>query len=155
MSSDTTHSRLHQTAVVQTTQQHVLSAQPLHLQHMFTCDDLSSTCGKSSPALTEDTAREPSRSSSAAAAHKPGFSILLLLPTSLHILRGPSTASREPASRPVPEGGTCCAGDEGHLNLQDAAAEAPERAEQAGGCGVEEESGAERLDTVLGVSRAA
>ncbi|MED6273580.1 hypothetical protein CHARACLAT_007886 [Characodon lateralis] len=64
-----------------------------------------------SPALTEDAKRkEPSRSSSSAAADKPGLAILLLFLAELHILRGPFITSHLRRARRasgvwVPEGG--------------------------------------------------
>lgn len=79
---------------------------------------------KNSPALTEDTERKPSRSSSPAA-DKPGFAILLLLLARLHILRGPFRNipfnGKERASRYRRERGLVVPGDEAHLNLDAAA----------------------------------
>lgn len=92
-----------------------------------------------SPAWTEDTDRNPARSSSSAAAENRALAILLRLRARLHILRGPFRSSHPPGwssrhpGRYRREGslreeeeeerlGTSCA-DEAHLNLE-AAAEA-------------------------------
>lgn len=90
---------------------------------------------KNSPALTEDTEKKPSRSSSTVA-DKPGLAILLLLLARLHILRGPFmtsllTGGGAPSIPVVRTGeGTCCAGDVAHLNLDAAAAEAQQQPEE-------------------------